>query len=66
MEGGNSMVNLRKIEIKKLYDLPVSKVDAVEIKKLEKGEKISILSDSMMKTMFQNENRLNYSAKLFC
>ena len=58
------MVNLRKIEIKKLYDLPVSKVDAVEIKKLEKGEKISILSDSMMKTMFQNENRLKYSAKL--
>ena len=32
-------------------------------KPLEEGEKISILSDSMFKTMFQNENRLKYSCK---
>ena len=32
-------------------------------KPLEEGEKISILSDSMFKTMFQNENRLKFSCK---
>ena len=30
---------------------------------IKKGQKISILSDTMLKAMFQNENRLKYSAK---
>ena len=37
--------------------------DAVVLDSINEGEKISILSDSMLKTMFQNENRIKYSAK---
>jgi len=46
-----------------LTDLKASTIDSVDIKPLEKGEKPSILSDTMFKTMFFNENRLKYSAK---
>jgi hypothetical protein len=41
----------------------VSYKDAVVLDSINEGEKISILSDSMLKTMFQNENRIKYSAK---
>ncbi len=58
------MLKIREEDLKKLYDLKPSKKDAIQLGKIKKGEKISILSDSMMKTMFQNESRLKYSAKL--
>ena len=36
----------------------------IELKELKDDEKMSIISDSMFKTMFQNKNRMKYSAKL--
>lgn len=57
------MLNVRGDKYKLLYDLEVSKVDAVKISKLEEGEKPSIMSDTMFHTMFYNENRLKYSVK---
>ncbi|MBR2827739.1 MAG: Rpn family recombination-promoting nuclease/putative transposase [Bacilli bacterium] len=47
-----------------LSDLEVSYKDKIEFLDIEEGDKISLLSDNMFKTMFQNENRLKYSAKL--
>ena len=58
------MVKLRGDLHKTLHELGVSYEDAIELEELKEGEKISIVSDSMMKTMFQNENRIKYSAKL--
>ena len=57
------MINIRDYTINRLYDLKVSKENAVEFEELKKGKKISILSDTMLKAMFQNENRIKYSAK---
>ena len=62
-KGGDSIVNLIDYKFKCLYDLKVDKKYAVKFEKLEKGKKISILSDTMLKAMFQNENRIKYSAK---
>ena len=58
------MLNIRDDKTISLHDLKLSYKDKVELKDIKKGDKISILSDSMMKTMFQNESRLKYSAKL--
>ena len=58
------MLNIKSEDLKHLHDLDLSYQDKIDLKEKEEGEKISILSDSMMKTMFQNENRLKYSAKL--
>ena len=57
------IVNLIDYKFKCLYDLKVDKKYAVKFEKLEKGKKISLLSDAMLKAMFQNENRIKYSAK---
>ena len=46
-----------------LYDLEVSYKDKIKFLDIEEGDKISLLSDNMFKTMFQNESRLKYSAK---
>ena len=62
-KGGDSIVNLIDYKFKCLYDLKVDKKYAVKFEKLEKGKKISLLSDTMLKAMFQNENRIKYSAK---
>ena len=62
-KGGDSIVNLIDYKFKCLYDLKVDKKYAVKFEKLEKGKKISLLSDAMLKAMFQNENRIKYSAK---
>lgn len=56
-------VELRDYKIKSLYDLEVSKEYRVELKEIKEGEKISLMSDVMLKAMFQNENRIKYSAK---
>ena len=58
------MLKVRNYKQDLLYDLKVSNVNSVEIKKLKKGEKPSIMSDTMFKTMFFHTNRLKYSAKL--
>ena len=58
------MLQIKDYEIHKLYDEGVSYKDCIVLDSLKEGEKISILSDSMMKTMFQNTNRLKYSIKL--
>ena len=56
-------MKLKNHNLKCLFQESICKEYAVSLKPLEEGEKISILSDSMFKTMFQNENRLKYSCK---
>lgn len=48
---------------KLLYQQPIDRTYVVELEKRKKGNKISILSDSMFKTMFYNESRMKYSCK---
>ena len=62
-KGGDFIVNLIDYKFKCLYDLKVDKKYAVKFEKLEKSKKISLLSDTMLKAIFQNENRIKYSAK---
>ncbi len=59
------MLKLRNYKYNSLYDFKVTKKDAVEISKLKPGEKPSILSDTMFKTMCYNDSRLKYSAKFY-
>lgn len=60
------MFSIRGHEYKKeLYDDQITTEYAIKLEKLKEGEKISLLSDSMMKAMFQNENRIQYSCLLF-
>ena len=58
------MIKVKNHNLKELYQERVTKEYAVSLEPLKQGEKISILSDTMLKTMFQNENRLKYSCKL--
>ena len=58
------MVNIRNYNPNGLYNYPVSKKNVIEITKLKEGEKASIVSNTMFKTMFQNKDRIKYSAKL--
>ena len=46
------------------YELGKKLEHQIELKELKENEKMSIISDSMFKTMFQNKNRMKYSAKL--
>ena len=57
------MLNVRNDNRKLLYDFEVSKEYSLKLEKLKEGEKPSILSDTMFKTMFYNEKRIKYSAK---
>ena len=59
-----NIINIRGYNPKSLHDLNLSKDYVLELPRyIKKGQKISILSDTMLKAMFQNENRLKYSAK---
>ena len=59
-----NIINIRGYNPKSLHDLNLSKEYVLELPRyIKKGQKISILSDTMLKVMFQNENRLKYSAK---
>ena len=58
------MLQIKDYKMIKLYDKKESHKDSIPLDSLKEGEKISILSDSMMKTMFQNEGRIKYSVKL--
>ena len=53
-----NILNLRNYDKRNLFDFEVSVKDAVKIEKLKIGEKPSLLSDSMFKAMFFNENRI--------
>ena len=57
------MLKIKDYKIKSLFEEGICKEYAVNLSPLQEGEKISILSDTMFKTMFQNENRLKYSCK---
>lgn len=58
------MLKIKNYKNVGLEDYEVSLKDAVKIGKLKEGEKASIMSDVMFRTMFQNESRIKYSAKL--
>ena len=58
------MLQIKDYKMLKLYDMKESLKDRIPLDSLKEGEKISILSDSMMKTMFQTEERIKYSVKL--
>lgn len=59
------MISLRGDKIELLYDKRINKEYAVGYQNLKAKEiKASIMSDVMFKTMFQNNNRLKYSARL--
>ena len=55
---------LRDIVFKKLEDYEVDTEYSVVVKELKEGEKPSIVSDSMFKTMLFNQNRIKYACKL--
>ena len=58
------MVGIRGYEFKTLHDLELDNEYVLKLSRnIKKGQKISILSDTMLKAMFQNENRIKYSAK---
>ena len=60
----DNLIKLKEDNHKSLYELGVTRENIVELKrKITKGEKILILSDTMFSAMFQNENRIKYSAK---
>ena len=42
---------------KTIYDNKITKKYAVKLEKLKEGEKLSIVSDAMFKTMFQTEGK---------
>ena len=58
------MVGIKGYKFKTLHDLELDNDYVLKLSRnIKKGQKISILSDTMLKAMFQNENRIKYSAK---
>jgi len=57
------MVKLRNYELKTLFENDICKDYSIKLDRIKEGEKVSLFSDVMFKTMFQNENRLKYSCK---
>ena len=49
---------------KTLYDNKVTRKYAVKLGKLKKGEKLSIVSDAMFKSMFQTHGKEKYACYL--
>ena len=49
---------------KTIYDNKISKKYAVKLEKLKEGEKLSIVSDAMFKTMFQSSGKEKYACYL--
>lgn len=61
------MIEIKDYSAKSVNDLSVSnkyRVNLTKLENLQKGEKISIFSDALFKTMFMSEKRIKYSAKL--
>ena len=58
------MVGIKGYKFRTLHDLELDNEYVLKLSRnIKKGQKISILSDTMLKAMFQNENRIKYSAK---
>ena len=58
------MFGIKGYKFKILHDLELDNEYVLKLSRnIKKGQKISILSDTMLKAMFQNENRIKYSAK---
>ena len=58
------MIGIKGYKFKTLHDLELDNGYVLKLSRnIKKGQKISILSDTMLKAMFQNENRIKYSAK---
>ncbi len=57
------MFLLRNYNKSELYDYDIVKENKIELNKRKEGEKLSIVSDSMFKAIFQNSNRIEYSVK---
>ena len=58
------MVGIKGYKFKTLHDLELDNEYVLKLSRnIKKGQKISILSDTMLKAMFQNKNRIKYSAK---
>lgn len=57
------MIKLIDDDCKLLYEMDKDNSYVLKLSEREKGKKISILSDTMLKAMLQNNNRLKYSAK---
>ena len=58
-------MKLKNYNLKSLFQAGICNEYAISLKPIEEGEKVSLLSDSMFKTMFQNENRLKYSCNSY-
>ena len=58
------MIGIKGYKFRTLHDLELDNEYVLKLSRnIKKGQKISILSDTMLKAMFQNENRIKYSAK---
>lgn len=57
------ILSLKGMDKTILYQYPIDKTYSIHLKERKKGTKISILSDTMFKAMFYNENRIKYSCK---
>lgn len=58
------MINVKNNHNTTLYNYPISNEYRIKLDELSVGEKISIFSNAMFMAMFQNEDRLVYSALL--
>ncbi len=58
------MLNIRNHKIKLITELKENREHSIKTVPLKPGLKPSIVSDDMFKTMFQNETRIKYGAKL--
>ena len=58
------MLKVRNERFDLLYDRKISHEHQVKFYPMEEGKKISIMSDTMFKAIFYNENRIKYSSKL--
>ena len=53
------MIGIKEYKFRTLYDLELDNEYVLKLSRnIKKGQKISILSDTMLKAMFQNENRI--------
>ena len=58
------MLKVRSEKFDLLYEKGVTRENSVEFCEIDETKKISIISDSMFKTMIYNENRIKYAARL--
>ena len=58
------MIKVKNAPELELYDFGIDKTYSIDIKQLSIDEKMSAFSDTLFKAIFQNENKLIYSALL--